>query len=40
MASLDVEAVAYEGNSFLNDNRFIQDFTELYTYYKIRNYYS
>ncbi|MGV3066946.1 DNA repair ATPase [Proteus mirabilis] len=29
----DVEAVAYEG-TFLNDNRFIQDFTELYTYYK------
>ncbi|MBG6018351.1 DNA repair ATPase [Proteus mirabilis] len=29
----DVETVAYEG-TFLNDNRFIQDFTELYTYYK------
>ncbi|MGG4609179.1 DNA repair ATPase [Providencia sp. Me31A] len=29
----DVEAVPYE-NTFLNDNRFIQDFTELYTYYK------
>lgn len=29
----DVEAVPYE-ETFLNDNRFIQDFTELYTYYK------
>lgn len=29
----DVEAMPYE-DTFLNDNRFIQDFTELYTYYK------
>lgn len=29
----DVEAVPYE-ETFLNDNRFVQDFTELYTYYK------
>ncbi|OAT32612.1 DNA repair ATPase [Proteus myxofaciens] len=29
----DVEAVPYEG-TFLSDHRFIQDFTELYTYYK------
>lgn len=29
----DVEAVSYDG-TFLSDTRFIQDFTELYTYYK------
>ena len=29
----DVEAIPYE-ETFLNDTRFIQDFTELYTYYK------
>lgn len=29
----DVEAVPYE-DTFLSDNRFVQDFTELYTYYK------
>lgn len=29
----DVEAVSYD-DTFLSDTRFIQDFTELYTYYK------
>lgn len=29
----DVEAVPYE-DTFLSNNRFVQDFTELYTYYK------
>lgn len=29
----DVDAVPYEG-TFLSDTRFVQDFTELYTYYK------